>query len=130
MLRTRFLLSALVATAVATLAAKPAHADASVKVPFNFTVDGKQCPAGRYLIRGDEQSNTVTLVGKDSTRIFSWVVVPQGGDANPRSVVLRFDQLSNGHVLRSIQYGLQSTSRLDKQAFQSDETQDGTRGGR
>ena len=53
MLNSRFLLVALVATATATLSAKPAHADASVKVPFSFTVDGKLCPAGTYRVKSD-----------------------------------------------------------------------------
>jgi hypothetical protein len=130
MLRSRFLLVALVATAAATFAAKPARADASVKVPFSFTVDGKECPAGRYLVRGDAMNNTVTLVGRDASRIFSWIIVPRSSEVNPASVVLRFDQRGSDHALRSIQYGSQSTGRLDKQAPPSDEMQDAERGGR
>jgi hypothetical protein len=130
MLRSRFLLVALVATAVATMAAKPARADASVKVPFSFTVDGKWCPAGTYLVKRNTASNTVTLAGRDSSNIFSWIVMPTTNEQNPNKVVLQFDQEGSDHALRSIHYGTQSTSRLDTHVQRTDETQDAARGGR
>jgi hypothetical protein len=130
MLRTRFLWFALVATAAATLTPRLAHADASVKVPFSFTVAGRVCPAGRYIIKGDPGTTTVTLVGRDSSKIFSWIVFPINGDANPKAVVLRFDQSGSEHVLRSIQYGSQSTTRLDVHASPTDAMQDSVGGGR
>ena len=130
MLRSRFLLVALVAIAAATLTAKQALADASVKVPFSFTVDGKRCPAGTYLLKGDAASNTVTLVGRDSSKIFSWIIVPKTSEVDPNRVILQFDQAGSDHALRSIQYGSQATGRLDTHGRQSDEMQDTARGGR
>jgi hypothetical protein len=130
MLNSRFLLVALVATATATLSAKPARADASVKVPFSFTVDGKQCPAGTYRVKSDAPTNTVTLVGRDSSKIFSWIIVPKTGEGDPKKVVLQFDLAGSDHALRSIQFGSQATSRLDTHRQQSDEMQDTVRGGR
>lgn len=130
MLRSRFLLVALVATATATLAGKPARADTSVKVPFSFTVDGKRCPAGTYRVKGDAASTSVTLVGRDSSKIFTWVVVPITGESDPNKVVLQFDQEGSGHALRSIQYKSQATSRLDAHGLQSDDSEDTVRGGR
>jgi len=121
MFSTRSLLFALVATAAATLVARPALADATVKVPFKFMVDGKQCPAGRYLIKGDSQTHIVTLVGRDSSKIFSWIVFPNTGDENDRSVVLHFEQSGAEQVLRSIQYGTQSTLRLKDHTATADE---------
>lgn len=130
MLRSRFLFVALVATAAATLAAKPARADARVKVPFSFTVDGKRCPAGTYLVRGDAASDTVTLVGRDPSKIFTWIIVPKTTEVDPNRVVLQFDNAGSDHALRSIQYGVQSTERLDMRVRSSDETEDAARGGR
>ena len=129
MFSTRTVLFALVATAAATLAAKPALADATVKVPFSFTVEGKQCPAGRYVIKGDASTNTVTLISRHSAKVFTWIVVPNGLEGNPRSVVLRFEQSGPQHVLQSIRYGAQSTARLDKHNT-SDDEMESERGGR
>jgi len=130
MLRSRFLSVALLATAVTTLAAKPALADALVKVPFSFTVKGKLCPAGTYLLKGDATSNTVTLLGHDSSKIFSWIIVPRINEIDPSRIVLQFDQAGSDHALRSIQYGSQGTSRLDRDERRSEEMQDAGRGGR
>jgi hypothetical protein len=130
MLRSRFLLVALVATATATLTVLPASADARIKVPFSFTVDGKRCPAGTYQVKGDPANNSVTLVGGDSSKIFSWIVVPMNREADPNKVSLQFDRAGADHALRSIQYGLQSTLRLDTHKRHSDEQEDTARGGR
>lgn len=130
MLSARFLLVSVIATSIAAVVAKPAHADAVVRVPFSFTVDGKQCPAGRYLVRGDASSNTVTLVGRNSSRIFSWIVTPSAGDPAGKAIVLRFDQSGSAHSLRSIQYGAQSTMRLDEKVRHSEEELDTASGGR
>ena len=130
MLRSRFFLLAVVATAAATLAAKPANAEARVKVPFSFTVNGKRLPAGTYQVKGDPGSNSVTLVGRDSSKIFSWIAMPMTGQGNPNKVVLQFDQDGSDHALRSIQYGSQATLRLDTREPQSDELDDAARGGR
>ncbi len=129
MLRSHFLLVALVATAATTLAAKPAHADARVKVPFSFTVDGKLCPAGMYRVKSDPANNAVTLIGRNS-KTYSWVAVPMTGEGDSKRVVLQFDQAGSDHALRSIQYGAQSTARLDTHVRDSDETEDAARGGR
>jgi hypothetical protein len=128
MLRSGFLVAALVATSAAALTAVPAHADARVKVPFSFTVNGKVCPAGIYRVKSDRENNAVTLIGRDSAKTFSWVVVPTSASENPNRVVLQFDK--SNHALRSIQYGAESTSRLDTQRHESDEDNDSARGGR
>jgi hypothetical protein len=130
MLTSRFLLGALVATAAATFAVKPAHADVTVKVPFSFTVDGKQCPAGTYLVKLNPASYTVTLAGHDSSKIFTWVIVPTNEDANPNKVVLQFDGEGSDHTLRSIRYGSQTTSRLDLHPQRADDSENLVRGGR
>jgi hypothetical protein len=130
MFSTRSLLFALVATAAVSLATKPALADASVKVPFSFTVDGKKCPAGRYLVKGDATSNTVTLVGRDSSRIFSWIVIPNTAQGNSQSVVLRFEGAGPEHVLRSIQYGSQATARIQNRTLSGDDADNTAHGGR
>lgn len=130
MLKAHFLFAALIATSTAAMVAKPAYADARVQVPFSFTVDGKQCPAGQYTVHGDASSNTVTLVGRDSSRIFSWIVTPANGDLKGKAVILRFDQTGSAHRLRSIQYGTQSTMRLDEKVRHSEEELESPSGGR
>ncbi|HEX4286072.1 MAG TPA: hypothetical protein VHZ28_13335 [Terracidiphilus sp.] len=128
MLRARFLLVAL--AAAASLAAIPAHADVKVKVPFSFMVDGKLCPAGTYRVKNDRANNALTLVGRDSRKTFSWIVVPMTGEGDSNRVVLQFDGIGSDHALRSIQYGAASTSRLDTHDRQSDEAEGTAQGGR
>lgn len=130
MLKSGLLWAALIATAATTLAVKPARAEARVKVPFSFTIDGKLCPAGVYRVKSDNGNSAVTLVGRDSSKTFSWVVTPVTGADDPNRVVLRFNQAGTDHTLRSIQYGTQSTSRLDTHQNASDETENSVRGGR
>jgi hypothetical protein len=107
--------------AAAALATNTAMAETTVKVPFSFTVAGKNCPAGLYSIQWEStHGNLVTLKSKEVPQSFTWVVGP--GDPTPgdTAVVLRFDELGEMHALRSVQYGSQITSRLDKKANQAE----------
>ena len=128
MFRSGLLLAALVATSAVTLTARPAQAEARLKVPFSFTVNGKVCPAGMYRVKSDRENNSVTLIGRDSSKTFSWIIVPASATEDPNRVVLQFDTAN--HALRSIQYGAQSTSRLDTRQLDPDEASDAARGGR
>ena len=100
--------------AAATLATTSAMAEARVKVPFSFTVDGKNCPAGQYTVDRDARSNLVTLKGRDASQTFTWLLNP--GDPGPKdaNVVLRFGADGQKHTLQSIQYESLITRRLDK----------------
>ena len=128
MLRSHFLSVALAATAAVTLAAKPALADANVKVPFSFTVGGKKCPAGTYQVKGDATGKSVLLVGPGSSVSFRWIVMPKPGDGDPSKVALRFDETSSGHTLRSIQYGPAATPLLDEEQQSGELQSPGARG--
>ena len=129
MLRSHFLPLAVLATVAITLAAKPAFADANIKVPFSFTVAGKKCPAGTYQVKGDATGKSVLLVGPGSSVSFRWIVMPKPGDGDPSKVALRFDETSSGHTLRSIQYGPEATPLLDGQEQQAGELESqGSRG--
>jgi hypothetical protein len=99
--------------ATAALATTSAMAATTLNVPFSFTVDGKKCPAGVYAVERDGIRHMVTLQGKGQQQSFMWLVGP--GDSAPADayVVLRFDELGQTHVLRSVQYGSKITSRLD-----------------
>ena len=110
-LRNLFLAPAVLA--VATFAATSAHAEATLKVPFNFTAAGKQCPAGLYTVNKDSKNSLVTLRSKESGRAFTWIVGP-GDTAASTAVTLRFNETGSDHELRSVQYGSTTTSRLDK----------------
>lgn len=114
------LILAPVVMAAAALATTSASAESSVKVPFNFTVAGNSMPAGAYSIEKDSTGNTVTLKSKATSQSYTFLIGP--GDAAPTdsNVTLRFDELGGGHALRSIQYGPQITSRLDRGTFESE----------
>ena len=102
--------------AAATFSATTAKADATVKVPFSFTVAGKLCPAGYYTVKRDMVHNMVTLQSKAATRTFSWFVSPADETPTASKVTLRFNELGDAHSLQSVQFGALITSRLDKKS--------------
>jgi hypothetical protein len=106
-----FLASAVAATAA--LAVNTAKADTMVNVPFNFTVNGKVCPAGLYSVARNELSGVVTLRNGDWKRSFAWIATP--GDPAPTDsrIMLRFDKAGDGYTLQSVQYRNLITARLD-----------------
>lgn len=117
--RTSILALAFLATAA--LATNSAKAETALKVPFNFTVAGQPMPAGQYVLLHDETFHSVTLRNKATAKSFSWLVGP--GSVNPADdrIGLNFDRLGDdSHALRSIQYGSQITSRLDKDSQSAD----------
>ena len=115
-LRTFVLAPALLAAVAFTTQTAMAET-ATVNVPFNFIVAGKACPAGHYMIERDDARNSVGLAGY--AHGFLWFTHPGDPSPNSRSIVLSFDKLGSDHILRSVQYGSQITSRLDKKYMHS-----------
>jgi hypothetical protein len=113
----RFVLAPVV-LAAAAMTATSAMAATSIKVPFSFTVEGKYCPPGRYLIDKDRLSHIVTLRGVDNGEMFSWVVGPGEPAPTDTKVSLKFDQVGVNHALRSVQFGPEITGILDKHTKQ------------
>jgi hypothetical protein len=110
----RSLFLAPVVLAAMSFATVAAHAEATLKVPFSFTVNGKDCPAGLYTVNHDALHNLVTLKSKETPQSFTWVVGPGEPNPNATAVTLRFNDQDNNYTLRSVQYGPNITSRLDK----------------
>lgn len=111
----RTLLTAAVVTAAAAFASHPAvAATATANVPFSFMASGKICPAGSYTIKTGQLSQTVSLTNAQKRVNMVWVAGPGTPGPNDRRVVLRFDRVGSGYVLRNIQYGNAITSQLDK----------------
>jgi hypothetical protein len=94
------------------LASHSAKADATAKVPFNFTVNGRVCPAGDYVIHRNALNNTVLLQGPEVG--FTWNLRIGDGDPTAKNVALRFTERGENHSLSLIQYGSESTYQLDK----------------
>jgi hypothetical protein len=111
-MRFKSILAAIVITAGA-LGTHAAKAATTLKVPFSFTVAGQSMPAGVYTISQGTDRNIVMLKSMDASKAFSAVLVPGDPSPNDTRVALKFDQSGNGHILKSIQYGGRSTSRLD-----------------
>jgi hypothetical protein len=104
----------LATAAITTLAASAAMAETTLKVPFSFTVAGKNCPAGTYSVDKNNIGTLVTLKSKDAPESFTWAIAP--GDPLPTDtrVVLSFDAIGQTRMLRSVQYGPMITNNLDK----------------
>jgi len=109
----RSLVLAIAALATVALAPHSAKADTSVKIPFSFTVAGKAMPAGKYTVLRSSNFGTITLRNDQTSKSYTWVTGPGASDPTDNHVSIKFDELGPDHVLRSIQYGTQSTSRLD-----------------
>ena len=119
------------ALAAVALVASSAMAETTLKVPFNFTANGKVLPAGYYTVTHDDTGSFVTLARKGSSDTLTYIVGPGATDPNDRKVSLTFDKVGEAKILQSIQYGTVATSRLDKKALR-DAERDATRltGGR
>ena len=122
---------AVAAFAAVAFVANSAAAASTVKVPFNFTASGKVCPAGEYTVTHDDTGSFIILAHKGSSEIFTYLVGPGEPDSDSHKVALTFDAIGDAHVLQSIRYNAQVTSRLDKKSVQ-DAERDSTRltGGR
>lgn len=111
----RSLVLAPVVMAAAALATTSAMAESIVNVPFTFTVDGKPCPAGQYLIQRDPIHNFVTFRGKNAPVGFNWILGPGDGVAKDSNIRLSFGQQDQRYSLQSVQFGSDKTRRLDKE---------------
>ena len=107
--------SILAAVVVTTAALSPnlAKAETALKVPFSFTVSGQTMPAGVYTLQEDTFHNTVILRDKASSRSFTYALRPGDPSPNEVHVALKFETSGNTHILRGIQFGSRTTSRLD-----------------
>lgn len=109
-------LKSILAAVVVTTAALPAHiakAETTLNVPFSFTVSGQAMPAGVYTVQEDTFHNVVILRNKAATRSFEYALRPGDPTGNSVHVALKFDSNGDSHVLRGIQFGSKTTSRLD-----------------
>ena len=100
--------------AAAALTANSAMAAATVKVPFSFTANGEECPAGYYSVDRGIHGHIVTLRSQKTTQAFSWLIGPGNPGPTETKVSLKFDQYGSTHTLQSVQFGSDITSRLDK----------------
>lgn len=106
---------------LATLALASTAAKAStVNVPFSFAAAGHVWPAGAYTVQKDLTGNIATVKSNATGLSFSSLLGPGEPDPAGTRVVLEFDQFGNSHALRTIQYGGQITSRLDRKMANSE----------
>jgi hypothetical protein len=98
--------------AAAALAPNSAMAEAVVNVPFNFTVDGKVCPAGQYSVRRDPIKNEVFLRSEKAPIGFHWFLAPGDDDRKPSTVTLHFNQDDQNFTLQTVEYGRLTTHSL------------------
>ncbi len=113
----RSLIPALAIAALAALTANSASAQSRIDVPFNFVAAGAHCTAGTYTIMESNWGTVVSLRGTDHS--FTWLI--GSGDPAPTDtrVVLTFDRMGNNYALRTVQYGPEITTRLDKNLKES-----------
>ena len=101
--------AALAAVALSTI---PAMASTSriLKVPFRFTVDGKELPAGDYFVVREDGHDFVRLQSRDLSHSFVWLASPCASRAD--RVILQFEPQGDTHVLESVQFGPLITHNL------------------
>jgi hypothetical protein len=105
--------------AAAALAPNIAMAEAVVNVPFNFTVDGKVCPAGQYTVDRDPIKNLIVLRGAKAPVGFNWFLTPGNEDRKPTSVVLHFTQNNEKFSLSTVEYGRMTTHQIEHKSKRS-----------
>jgi hypothetical protein len=110
----------MMAAAAFTTTSAMAETTVNVNVPFSFTVSGKPCPAGKYIVQRDLIHSYVTLMGKNAPVGFNWNLGP--GDASPTesNVKLSFEQEGGTYALESIQFGSLETHRLNRKPRSSE----------
>jgi hypothetical protein len=96
------------------MASNTASAETTLKVPFNFTVQGKSWPAGLYTVQKDNTANQVMVFSKETLKGFGWVTTPGVTNPTDTRVILKFDESGDTHTLQTIQYGSVITPRLDR----------------
>jgi hypothetical protein len=110
-LRSLFMTLAVLATVAFT--AQTASA-ASVRVPFNFEINGKTLPAGTYSVTRDLNGSFVTLESEDCKYAYTWYAL-RGEPMQPgRDITLRFDEYGSEYALQSVQFNSLITPKLDK----------------
>ena len=114
-LRPLVLTLAVLATAAFTAhTASASAATTTVRVPFNFNVNGKTLPAGDYQVMRDDEGRIVTLQSEDYKNTYSWPASRIGEPQSDPKVTLRFDADNGTYALRSVQYQRLVTGKLDK----------------
>jgi len=107
-----FLLPAL--AAAAALLSHPAQAE-RVTVPFAFTALDHSFPPGVYDVEENLNKNSVTVHCEGGPESFTWIMGPGDPAPGDQHITLRFIESANGkHVLESVQYRDQITSKLSK----------------
>ncbi len=115
-----FFIASIVMATVA-VATTNAHAETAIKVPFKFTVAGKTCPAGIYIVDRDANSHLIKMHSRDGIQAFHWLIGPGNPNPTDNRVILHFDDLGQNHSLRSVQYGSMITSKFDDKTKTSDD---------
>lgn len=111
------LVLALAVLAAAAFTSKPAMAATTLHVPFSFMASGHSLPAGDYVVRASNPGGSVSLEGPKG-KMF-WLAGPGKPNPNDRRVILTFDKAVQGYLLRTVQYGSNITSQLDKPLLES-----------
>ena len=120
--RTRVLFAA-AAIAVGSASAAYAQEDrVDAKVPFAFSVNGVQLPAGSYEVRDlSEGSGVLTIESADGQKSASIMTIPSTSFNEEGDPKLLFNKVNNQYVLIGIDYGngearqiLSNTSNADQ----------------
>lgn len=112
-----------VVLATASLCATAAFAAdrAVVNIPFNFVSHGQSFPAGKYIANLDANDNVLALSYMENASVSChWAAGPAEFNPNDEKLTLKFDDLSDGLTLRTVQLGPRITSRLDAPARHHD----------
>ena len=105
------------AVAAAAFLTATAEAQTTLQIPFCFNVGGSTLPAGTYSLERGPRNGFVILRSTATPASFSWTLSPGEPAPTDTRIVLRFDQVGEVHMLRSVQYRSLTTSRLDEKTL-------------
>jgi hypothetical protein len=71
-------------------------------IPFNFTVNGSQLPAGNYTLGSDVTSPRILTIRERTQRVHAMVLTIPSTDEKPNANVLVFHKYRNQYFLSEI----------------------------
>ena len=72
-----------------------------VKVPFAFTINGQQMPAGTYSVRQDEAQPSALLIQGEHSAAYV-LTAPVGNAATPQDTSLVFEKAGTSYRLSEV----------------------------
>jgi len=105
----------ILATALIGSSVAFANSTVAVNVPFDFVVNARNYPAGKYVVTLDPNQNVLALNSYSDPKISArYLALPADFRSDEPALSLKFDDIDGLHRLHTIRLGTRTTPLLDK----------------